>query len=468
MKFEQNIFTLLFYIFLSTGLSAGFASAQELFKDTSIDNLASSIEKSLNENGPLKDIPFKNFDEQNQENTSSTMNPSAKTIGESGLDEKLSGESAFDYLTDNDNLESESISQKDKDLEKYGYNQEIAKNSIGIEISVESPLMRDARIYSIDEATSFAISEFMDSINIRKSQKLIDELSSKYIDKILIVDEFYDKKTHQYTGYFDVWLNTEMAKKHLIGNNIPSEDATAELNLQGPEWVLLVPSVVTSENQWGLDDRNSEWTNVWKIPTSLGKTQIISTRGDSDDRNQIKRATSMHDITSFLAEKYNANHILFSSFNENTNELQILYWDSDYQKFNQYSKKLLNTSLTVEKAKDLTLDLFLKALLDEEKLDKITSEENQESVQSNAMQYLIIGKPKFTSKGANLHLQVIKDEDVTFPKVDNILRAADNIVMLAYKNKTNSILLELLVKDAASENKIKVILQENGFEKYRF
>ena len=87
-----------------------------------------------------------------------------------------------------------------EDLTLYGYDNEEAVDAIGIEIEIFAPTMREARIASIDNAIKHAVTEFAESYALGRDSDAIEKVIANHVDRVLIIDEHYDKETRVYTG----------------------------------------------------------------------------------------------------------------------------------------------------------------------------------------------------------------------------------------------------------------------------
>jgi hypothetical protein len=425
-----------------------------------IENLLNDIETELVDNNTITVQPLEpinqnqNIINKNENDLNNVINPNSRIENKQTTEQAVNN----DYDIDGNIRE-----QQKEDINTYGYNKEVAENSIGIEISVRAQNMRSARISSIDEAIKFAATEYAKSINEGFNNQIINSIINNHIGKVLIVDESFNSNTQTYEGYFDVWLQTEEIKKSIFG---VSRNESVTIN--GPEWVLIIPSIVTENNEWGLAGRNDEWANIWQIPSSIGKTQLISTRGDADDREKSRRSNSMYEFVEYLKGKYNANNILFSSFEPNKGEIQILYWDSNSNNFQQFKQNIIDDSISYENAKELSKNLFLKALLEEKTIDNQSGySEESGSINNNFIKYITIGNPKPERNGFKVNLQIIKNRPgITFDRIDMILRGSEFLDLISYKDQEKSILINLFIKNIKNISDIDTILKNENFIPY--
>ena len=256
-------------------------------------------------------------------NDNATFNETLKQLDEILLEE---GEEILvqelEYEDDielNNEIETNSnfeLQESDNEvLTLYGYDNEEAVDAIGIEIEIFAPTMREARIASIDNAIKHAVTEFAESYALGRDNNAIEKVIANHVDRVLIIDEHYDKETRVYTGYFDVWLDKFNSEKIFLGFN-PIEDIVD--NSLIPNWVLIVPALVTNDGFWTLADKNSSWSNMWNLPKSTETTQFIGVRSDAEDQKASTNMHSLADFTVYLANKYRADNIMYVAASNGT------------------------------------------------------------------------------------------------------------------------------------------------------
>lgn len=425
-------------------------------RDKELSNLLSDIQRTLNNDIKVTTLdPVESIDAEAEE--------AADGILDYSLNNSTS--SSFEFQSSSVN----SATSMD-DINKYGYNEEYAEYSIGIEISAEAKTMRSARIYSIDEASKYAVTEFLKSLNQSNNTQLLESIKEKHLDRVLIVDESYDTLTGEYIGYFDVWIDIEGATKLALGFN-PSE---TELTIEGPEWVLIVPSIEDSNGVWRLADRNGVWTDQWKVPSTEYNTQFVLTRGDSDDRAAINNVNSIDEYALFLSNKYNASSILFASYETSDNTVTSLFWDRETGILYRRESSNLTQNEDYASAKETALSLFWNMFSDEVDYPENDNYANQgndsyesnQVVETEVIKYLIVGQPRFAESGAMVNLQIIVPPSMTWDDIEYSFRRVPDFNIVSFEKGNNSILARVFINGVGSQIGVETFLADIGFTRF--
>ena len=341
------------------------------------------------------------------------------------------------------------------DLTLYGYDNEEAVDAIGIEIEVFAPTMREARIASIDNAIKHAVTEFAESYALGRDNNAIDKVIANHVDRVLIIDEHYDKETRVYTGYFDVWLDKFNSEKIFLGFN-PVEDIVD--NSLIPNWVLIVPALVTNDGFWTLADKNSSWSNMWNLPKSTETTQFIGVRSDAEDQKASTNMHSLADFTVYLANKYRADNIMFVAASNGT--LNSIYW-SNGKSFLSHASTFQD--LSENENKEQIVDLFWEIFNAETKIEQDVEETDIEP--QNLYKYRIVGTPKINDENISVNLQVIFEGKDIFDFEQNLLMSPN--VSYTRKNRYEGYAIyNLNIAKTQQTDQIEEILRSLSLVKY--
>ena len=440
----KRLIAILFY----TTLIPSFAAANEMNNNDFIENLISDVSNTLSNSITVTTLDPIN--EQNQIKSSPT---------------DLFHFAINETSDENDDVYQTVSKDENEDISEYGYNSEYAEHSIGIEITAVSDSMRTARINSIDEASKYAVNEFLRSMNLEGNSVLAERIQRNYIERVLIIDEQYNSSSKEYIGYFDIWIDTSRAQSEILGFN-NSIDIT---DIQGPEWVLVVPAKEDDQGLWRLSDRNDIWTDTWKIPSNENNTQFVSTRGDADDRNASSNISTMDEFATFLSQKYNAQFILFTSYNQNNSSISTLLWENETQSLMRKETPIIsqNNESEYNVAKNSTISLFWNTFAntgDEYSTNNSSNDDNQNS--SQFIEYIIVGKPKFSGEGVMINLQIIIPQGQSWDDIEYAFRSKNKFNMVSMERGTNSVLVRAYLDGLNSKESIEFFLESIGLKPY--
>ena len=448
MKIDENEMKRLIAILFYTTLIPSFAAANEMNNNDFIENLISDVSNTLSNSITVTTLDPIN--EQNQIKSSPT---------------DLFHFAINETSDENDDVYQTVSKDENEDISEYGYNSEYAEHSIGIEITAVSDSMRTARINSIDEASKYAVNEFLRSMNLEGNSVLAERIQRNYIERVLIIDEQYNSSSKEYIGYFDIWIDTSRAQSEILGFN-NSIDIT---DIQGPEWVLVVPAKEDDQGLWRLSDRNDIWTDTWKIPSNENNTQFVSTRGDADDRNASSNISTMDEFATFLSQKYNAQFILFTSYNQNNSSISTLLWENETQSLMRKETPIIsqNNESEYNVAKNSTISLFWNTFAntgDEYSTNNSSNDDNQNS--SQFIEYIIVGKPKFSGEGVMINLQIIIPQGQSWDDIEYAFRSKNKFNMVSMERGTNSVLVRAYLDGLNSKESIEFFLESIGLKPY--
>ena len=366
-------------------------------------------------------------------------------------------QSYVDQILSNSETNVDPISEDD--LKKYGYNENVAEHSIGIEITALSENMRQARMQSIDKAVEFGINQYLESISFSLNGFSLDELTNKFIEKVLIIDEEYDLETLEYKGYFDVWIYTDKIDEFALGVQ------ELDIDVTGPEWVLVFPSEkVDNLGNWTISNKNSLWSDTWKIPSMSNKTQFVRTSADIDDINEISSHSSIESYSEFIANKYNAPSVLYVFYDGNEN-IELLYWDNINKFLDKKIGYLVNSSVN---EKDINFEQAKKAIINDfwVMLSKSSSYyEEPKGYQSSSIvgiEYQLIGEPTVGDNYITASI-IIDINKFDIDSVKNSLLGLNGISVRFMEQDANSLVMDITMKTVFDLYEFNTIMSQLGF-----
>lgn len=319
----------------------------------------------------------------------------------------------------------------------------LIKNFTSVKVHVQSEKLRQARITAIDTAVLQAYAHlYGKSTEISDSKTLLRNLED-HVERVLIVDEHFDKSDQTYFGLFDVWFTNE-ANLHLkyaqIGN----------ANDKIPSWLLIIPTIIDEQNFISLASEKDAWFKYWQKSFVVGNTNIVSTPLNDSDRLFFENIETLDQFTEYLRANYKAEAIAYVS--NSVNGLTVLY-KNFFEEIYREDQHRINQIASAR-------ELFAKSVLSFHSTDKSASQTSEISAR---WKYRFLGEGDTTEDGAIIvNIQMLHDKHHN----DIYLHISENrgFSILEMKSIDNTLLMKIKLDQASTLQDAKALLQTIGLE----
>ena len=335
---------------------------------------------------------------------------------------------------------------------------------VAMEIDLYAKNMREGRIEAIDRASLQAAQEMAAKFSLSVDVNFQDIINNS-IQRVLILDEGFDKATNKYFGFIEVWADLEDVKKYALGYS-GNDEIVATFGDLTPDWVLVVPSKINEHGYWEIDEKTSEWNKEWRIPVTTETTQFIGARPDFEDVEYSKSVSSISEFTVYLMNKYNADNIMYAAIGQN-NQLNAIYWSYENQNFYTHSTTIENIDNNYKDAKSSIVELFWELFIADNAVETAGTVQEEAANDLQAVyEYRLVGSPVMSDNGAMINLQVIHG-DKTKEEFEEFVQSNDAFDIITSKPFSGYTLYRMNVLYDENHSNLEHFLSNYGIIKYR-